>query len=209
MTLIQGRSIVPEPRYEDGECHHLRREITEGRWATEKESAAAFDLAVPADLFRVWHEVCGVLMHPRPGQGERPDDEDDGPVKVRIDRVLMPTRELQAKGWKYGVIGVELKKSGVKIGRPIAQAMDYGRAVWTIGPSRSRIWLDYVFIWPMARLSGTLASICAQNRIGSAYADDHFVQFGLKSGECGLLEVRHDGRVFVSSVQAGARTGSR
>lgn len=179
-----------------------KREFTTGSYLTEPESAEAFDRAVPWDLFKVHHEVCGTLVGPRPAQTD---------VKMRIDRILVPKAKLLDAGWKFGIIGCELKRSGLKIGPVIAQAMDYSRTAWLLDPERQRfrVCLDYVFIWPMAKQSGTIASICAQNRIGSAYGDDRYTQFGLKVGETGVLEARNDGQVFVGKTLTGARSGSR
>jgi hypothetical protein len=174
-------------------------EITLGEWATEADSATAFDQNVP-EMFEVYKEVRGTLISPRPAQIDR---------SMRIDRVLIPKRELLDLGWKYGIVGVELKRSKEKIGPAIAQAMDYSRTVWTLEPTKFQIWLNYVFIWPMAKQSGTIASICAQQRIGSAYGADEYVQFGLKVGETGIFELRKDGRRSIGKVEPGTKAGSR
>lgn len=174
--------------------------FTIGNWATEAESAAAFDAAVPLELFKMHKEVRGTLLQPRPAQIGR---------TVRIDRVLLPTEHLLDLGWKFGIIGCELKRSGAKIGPPIAQAIDYGRSVFTLEPSKFRVYLDYVFIWPMAKHGSTLGSICAQQRIGSALSDGRYSRFALKSGETGILDVQYDGRIRIGGTQAGAKVGSR
>lgn len=177
-----------------------QREFTTGDWATEQDSAIAFDAAVPTELFNIYREVRGTLVNPRPTQVER---------SMRIDRILVPTTYLLTLGWQFGIIGCELKRSGEKIGPPIAQAMDYSRSVFTLEPSKFRIWLDYVFIWPMSKQGGTTGSILAQNRIGSAYGDARYNRFQLMSGESAVLRVGHDNSVRIGNVQAGSRAGSR
>lgn len=196
----------PEDYYERArqvvEWQH-KKEFTTGFYQTENESADAFDRAVPHDLFKVHREVCGTLISPRPAQSG---------VRMRIDRILVPKPKLlDEHGWRFGIVGCELKCSGEKVGPAIAQAMDYSRTVWLLDPDRQRfrICLDYVFIWPMAKFGGTLASICAQNRIGSAYGDEQYTKFGLKSGETGILDVQTNGRVRVGKVLTGTRSGSR
>lgn len=191
--------VPPQQHYIPAE-ERKNREFTIGDWSTEAESAAAFDAAVPLELFRMHREVRGTLLQPRPAQVDR---------TVRIDRVLVPTEHLLDLGWKFGIIGCELKRSGEKIGPPIAQAIDYGRSVFTLEPSKFRIYLDYVFIWPMAKHGGTLGSICAQQRIGSALGDGRYSRFALKSGETGILDVQCDGRIRIGGTQAGAKVGSR
>lgn len=175
---------------------------TAGSYATEAEAAAAFDDAVLAcGLWTVYIEVPGTLCQPRPAQSDK---------SLRIDRVLVPNQRLRDLGWAYGVIGVEIKKSGIGIGPPIAQAMDYSRAVWTLSQlGGTRVWLDWVFIWPMPKQSFTVASILTQNRIGSA-SSDIWTFLQLKSGEHNLIKVSRDGRIEIGhAIVNGRKAGSR
>lgn len=171
---------------------------TAGQWATEAESAAAFDTAVDPELWRLHREVPGVLAQPRPQQPAR---------TLRIDRVLVPTDRLINAGWQQGIIGCEIKRSGEKIGPPIAQAMDYSRAVWTL-PGGFRVWLDWVFIWPMARQVGPIASVLAQNRIGSAESSE-WDRLKLNSGGVNVIRVGWNGDICIGSATNGAKVGSR
>jgi hypothetical protein len=190
--------IAPIPETGSVLFQRLReKEFTTGDWATEIESAAAFDAAVPTDLFKVHREVRGTLMSPRPAQTDR---------SMRIDRVLLPTDYLISLGWQFGIVGCEIKKSGAKIGPAIAQATDYSRTAWQLGPYR--VLTDYTFIWPMAKQGGTIASILAQNCIGSANVS-RYVKFQLMCGEVPILHVDPYGTVRVGKRTCGARAGSR
>ncbi len=202
MTLKAATVPAPESMSEVyARPRQREREFTIGDWATEIESAAAFDEAVPIDLFKVYPEVRGTLLSPRPGQADR---------SMRIDRLLVPTEDLLGMGWQFGIIGCELKKSGAKIGPAIAQAMDYSRTVWTLEPSKFRVMTDYVFIWPMAKQGCTVGSILAQSRIGSANAT-RYVRFKLMCGETPILHVEPDphGSVRIGMQACGAKAGSR
>ena len=175
---------------------------TTGTYLTEEDSAAALDsILLKCCLWSVYAEVKGVLCQPRQAQADK---------SVRIDRVLVPSPKLRELGWAHGVIGVEIKKSGVKIGPPIAQAMDYSRAIWTIEQlGGTRVWLDWVFIWPMPKQHETVASILSQNRIGSA-SSGNWVMLQLKSGEHNLIQIFHDGRIELGPAHVnGQKTGSR
>ena len=186
----------PEPTAWDGE------DCTFGSYLTEAESAAALDsILLQCGLWSVYREVRGTLCQPRPAQ--------DG-KGLRIDRILVPNRRLRDLGWKHGVIGIEIKKSGAKIGPPIAQAMDYSRTIWTLDQlGGTRIWLDWVFIWPMPKQSGTIASILTQNRIGSASADN-WTLLQLKCGEHNLIKIERNGTISAGSAAAnGQKAGSR
>lgn len=186
---------LPILEYEGRDC------FTIGKWATEDESAAALDSILAwTSLWTVYREVCGALAHPRPMQLNK---------AVRIDRVLVPKSRLIDLGWVHGAIGIEVKRSGVKIGPPIAQAMDYSRAIWTLPSSAGiKVWLDWVFVWPMQRQIGTVASILAQNRIGCAYGSV-YAPLHLKSGEQSVIRIRSNGDVDIGDASNGRRVGSR
>jgi hypothetical protein len=189
---------APEPAV----SQYAQEYLTAGTWATEIEAAAAFDSFLnQCGLWSVYREVPGTLIQPRPSQADK---------GMRIDRILLPTPRLLALGWTHGAIGVEIKRSGVKIGPPIAQAMDYGRTVWRLDQLGGlRLWLDWVFIWPMTKRHGPIASVLAQNRIGSA-SSDAWTPLCLWSGEQNLIRIERDGTVAIGTAPAnGRKAGSR
>lgn len=173
--------------------------ITRGGYATEADSAAALDMVLDeCGLWRVFSEVRGRLLQPRPAQLDK---------SLRIDRVLVPTERLLKLGWRHGIIGVEIKCSGHKTGPPIAQALDYSRAVWTL-PGGFSVWLDYVFVFPMGAIAGPLASVLIQNRIGWAYGGKRYLTL-----TCGqnLIDIRHGAVVRLDDreLASGRKVGSR
>jgi len=173
--------------------------LTTGEWQTEADSAAAFDSLLvrhAGEYFRSYAEVPGTLTQPRPGQVDR---------SVRIDRLLIPTGLARKAGWTHGAVGIELKRSGVKFGPVIAQAMDYLRSSWRL----NGIWvqLDAVFIWPMQKHGGSIASVMAQSRIGTAGVGYHgSLKFSL--GE-EVLFASDDWGVRMRATNSGRKVGSR
>jgi hypothetical protein len=174
---------------------------TAGSWATEAEAGAALDavLAEHTHLWTVYREVPGTPIHLRPGQDRN---------GLRIDRILCPRPALVELGWTAGIVGIEIKRSGEKAGPPLSQCMDYLRASWRLPPSGSHIMLDFVFLWPLGKVAGTLASIMAQQRIGSAFTTGGN-SLRLVSGEANILTVRRSGEAHVGACTAGTRIGSR
>lgn len=179
-------------------------EETEDGWPTEAEAVAAFDeQMVGCDLFKSYREVVGI-----------PDLRWDQKSRetFRIDRVLVPTPELIDRGWTAGEIGVEIKRSGERIGPPIAQALDYRRALWQIpsthGPRNIR--LSYVFIWPCQGSGGNLASIMQQHRVGTVHSTK-WDRFRFLCGESQTLIISYGGNVHMSAtaLTMGIRSGSR
>lgn len=169
-------------------------------FATEAESAVEFDrIAQASNLFTIYQEVPGTLIQPRPAQRER---------TVRIDRILVPNTNLLAAGWTRGIIGVEIKRNSEQIGPYIAQAMDYSRSVWTLPTSHFQVMLDWVFVWPIPKQMGPMASLMAQNRVGTA-TSDNWTPLQFKAGENNVLRVNNDGTVRIGAQGIGRKVGSR
>lgn len=177
----------------------LKSRYTTGPWVTEAESVAAFDQAVEdVGMFRSYTEVQGHYVQPRIGQ----------PLCTpRIDRILVPTGELIGQGWHHGPVGVECKRSGEKIGPPIAQMVDYSRAVWEI---RRGIWImvQWVFLWPMDIPHGPIASILAQQRLGNVQttATERLM---FHSGQQLIGRFCRDGTIDIRPGTSGCKAGSR
>lgn len=172
---------------------------TNGEYADEKESARALDdILDEIELFNVYREVKGEYDQPRLLQEEK---------SPRIDRILSPTPSLVREGWHHGPIGIELKRSGLKIGKVLAQAMDYSRAVWLLS-NGFNIKIKYVFIWPLEKQHGDIASLMAQHRIGSAF-HTRYTNLHLMTGEVNILRVDKDGTITIGTVECGRRAGSR
>ena len=130
---------------------------TQGNYKTEDSAHEYIDqlLGTAGDLFKVFSEVDGVFSSVRLGHKE-----------VRIDRVLWPLRPLLAIGWRYGAVGIEIKKSNHPAGRLINQASDYVESMWTIPSSGLRFALNSVFIFPAFEYTDALASVMAARRVG-------------------------------------------
>jgi hypothetical protein len=168
-----------------------------GDWTDEVASAAEFDRRVDAcGLFeRVFREVEGFYMAHRPNRQGK---------DARIDRVLLPGRKLRDAGWSR-VIGVELKRSGEKIGRPLAQAIDYTYCAWNV----AHYWMmaENVFLWPFPKQHRALESVMLQNAVGVVYESKHCpLVFQLEKR---VIQIGRDGTVQVQAPTSGVKVGSR
>ena len=178
---------------------HLDPSTTCGYWQTEPESAQAFDELVEGlgGLFRVYSEVPGRIQHFRPSQNLQ---------TTRIDRILVPTRKLRDEGWVYGPVGVELKRSGTKLGPPLCQLIDYSRAAWNLNGS----WVipEWYFLWPANKFTGPLQSILAGQRCGGAFKD-HYGSLVLHSSH--ILAKLHPNQIDLrpENATSGRKVGSR
>jgi hypothetical protein len=174
---------------------------TIGMFSDEPAAWAAFDALVEkTGMFKIQIEVPGKILQPR-----LLADEQD----TRIDRIIFPNQQLVDAGWKFGPIGVEIKKSRTKLGPPLSQILDYSRCVWDIHKDRST-WatLFYFFLFPAAKMHGPIASILAQNRIGTCESS-HWYPLEFWSGESRILSFDQNQIHSIGRCDAGKKTGSR
>lgn len=146
--------------------------LTLGDFRTEMDSESAFDKIVGSQK-QLWHvekECKGTYLSVSPGQ-ER--------GSCRIDRVLLPTRKLIEAGWTFGPIGVEIKRSNEKIGRPSSQCIDYRDAAFELQLNGARVLLDQIFLWPLGKIGGPVESLISQRRVGGVYAEAGQIRFML------------------------------
>lgn len=180
-------------------CSKRILEMTAGNFATEEDSAKVFDALVDStQVFRIHREIFGCMVQPR----LRCEDK-----TLRIDRILIPDAKLIAAGWSWGPIGVELKRSGVNIGPPLAQLLDYERAVWHM-PGGYNIVLDCCFLWPVEKQHETIASIMAQHRVGSV-CSNKWKPLKFCLGEVVALVFDVDWSFRVGNIRCGRKAGSR
>ena len=131
-----------------------------GTYDAETDAAAAFDALVPTDLFTIHRQVYGHLTWALHGQREG--------TRVIIDRVLEPTDDAIHLGWTHGLLGIELKRSHEKVGRPINQMLDYLRSTFNLHSEPVR--LGYALLWPYhGPGGGKMESVFHGQRLGYAF----------------------------------------
>lgn len=177
-------------------------QLASDHWGTERDSAAEIDRLLTrwSAYFAVYREVQGRLLQPRVLQGR---------IDVRIDRVLVPKQPAVDGGWAHGAVGIELKRSDVPLGPAIAQAIDYSRSAWRI----RGVWLllDAVFLWPVEKQMGPLASLMVDNRVGSLdWHRGNGLRFALGEEVILRLGIHDDAAAFICTDRgSGRHVGSR
>lgn len=174
--------------------------LTGQQFETEPEAMDAFDRAAEASgcFSKIHREVRGEYLQPRLGCDRE---------CCRIDRILIPNAKLIGAGWPHGPIGVEGKCSGKKIGKVLAQALDYTRAIWFL-PHGFEVHLRWVFLWPLDALKGDIESVMAQNRIGHVRSHQRTPLVFACGGTCGIT-IYADGTVQAKALPMGNKAGSR
>lgn len=170
-------------------------------YATESLAADALDTILRAsNLFRIYHEVPGTLVQPRPGQDTK---------GMRIDRLLTPLPRLLAKEWNNGVIGIEIKKDATDktLGPAISQAIDYTRSVFEL-PNGIKVIPTFVFLFPFHAQAGSVSSVMTQNNVGTAHTSTWSL-LKLQIAATNVLNVHPDGDFTVQNPTSGRKAGSR
>ena|SRR5579872_3052612 len=116
---------------------------TNGAFANESDAMAAFDAWVKrSDAFSIYEECDGDYLASRVAvEAKRP----------RIDRILVPRQKALDAGWKYGALGIEGKRSGIKIGQALSQIIDYSQAAFELrkeGHLFASVVLRWIFLYP-------------------------------------------------------------
>jgi hypothetical protein len=127
----------------------------------------------------------------------------------RIDFLLTPQKPLLDAGWKNGIVGVEVKKSGHKAGPLLCQMIDYSKAVYRLPETAgsSLVCLSSVYSFPSFVAGGTLGSVMANHRIGAASIDNHGCGLSVSSSWT-FRQHKERGLHFVN-LKCGYKNGSR
>jgi len=176
---------------------HSTYDYTQRGYPTEDDAVNTLrDFVQGGSAFVMHEKVAGRYL------SMRPEQDLSYPI---IDAILEPTPRLLAQGWPHGFIGVECKKSGVAVGAPLLQAMDYKQAVFNIRGD-SYTYMNYVLLWPWLPYGGPVLSFCAQLRIGGAGFSNGAL---IMASATQLARVTEDGDVTFNGNKAGKRKGSR
>jgi hypothetical protein len=174
-----------------------RSMLTTGNYEAEEDASKDFIAHINDEHWHVEQEVTGEVVFPKPDCKSR---------AVRVDYALFPRPSLVEHGWSAGPIIVEVKKSGVKVGPVISQAMDYMRCVFN-GPRGQRFQPRFCVIFPLQRLYEHMQSIMSDQRIGHSHVGDDNVLRVYLNGTCAYTET---GGVFLrSALKSGRKFGSR
>ena len=178
--------------------------FTDGGYPDEKHAEQHLDsLLSECPLFTVHKELTGRYLVSLPFQA------DSSP---RIDRLLIPTKRLLEAGWMHGPIGIEIKRHEEKLGKVVSQCMDYTSASFRLSNGAVVI-PERVFIWHVSeRISGDLASVMNQARVGVAFLSPY------ESGRLEITTADHQHGLTwsvekkfanISAIPSGYKRGNR
>lgn len=127
----------------------------------------------------------------------------------RIDFLVTPQKTLIDSGWRNGIVGVEVKKSGYKAGPLICQMIDYSKAIFRLPEQSgcSLVCASSVYSFPSFPSGGTLASVMANHRIGNAVIEANGC--GLRVGATWAFHMHSSRGLHHVTLASGYKNGSR
>jgi len=175
--------------------------VTSGNFANEDDSKRAFVEAFKAtDCFNIYEEIdCWYFG------GSVFGDKPTG----RIDYVLAPRKRLIDAGWRMGIIGIEVKKSGHKAGPLICQMIDYSKAVFRLPDAcgASMVCLSSVCCFPGITHCGyAIGSIMCQHRLGNVIVKKQRTM--IQVGSTNMFSLSDRG-IECRFINSGYKNGSR
>lgn len=177
-----------------------------GNFATENDACEFFDRFMEGNkFFVVESEVKGRRLY-----DSQPLDPKANWQGLRIDRILHPTINAFQAGWGFGQIGVELKKSGIKIGGVIAQVIEHRTTVFMSKYlCNTRIMPIMFAVFPMEKLLNDVASFCAQHNILSCSYNKYSNCLKFTSPSRNCLEIYKDRITLHKDWKPCVRKGHR
>lgn len=176
-----------------------------GDFQNETDAEKTFDWLVNQEHWQVFKQVNGKCLVT--------NQHTEASGKVRIDRILLPTQKLFDSGWENGPVGIEIKRSDEKIGRPLGQIADYLNCVFELQTVRGPIFIQLknVFLFPMSSPGGPLESLCSSLRIGfvshiNCRGEIDGLKFYLGGG---MVYSSHEGGRLQERQRTGQKFGSR
>ena len=174
--------------------------LTCGDWSVESDAVDFFVRCIDAadGMFRVYREADG-----KPVSKHHFQEYHD----IRADVLLIPTAKIIAAGWWGGVIVVEVKRSGEKIGPGCNQLLDYMNSAFSLHGGVA-VLPGFGFLFPASKQHGAMASVMAQQHVGTAFHHRRG-SLDLFCGECRVLSIGQDGRIDIGNINFGCKIGSR
>ena len=202
-------SIGFTPRQQrDGAEPNYRFPHTTGAFETEPAAEKAIDVFLDAAAANgYWHVFRQRELYPVAEPAHRVPTKHS----YRADRLLVITSKMPAIGWTRGDIVIEVKRSGLTIGRPFCQLMDYKQSK-AISSSGRIIMPGCGFLFPCGKLEGPLGSVSEQFLVGTASMSPDAEVLWFQFGNQHAMTLTKGGEVHVGlkgSGESGNGSGNR
>ena len=130
----------------------MQTQVTDAGFESEKKAETFFDKKINLHFFAIEKQVKGRRLF---------DDKcTKGEQNLIIDRILHPTIHAVEAGWRYGPIGVELKKSNIALGGIITQILEQRQTLFLSRFLNNTRILPTIFaIFPVSHIKGDIHSL--------------------------------------------------
>lgn len=170
-------------------------QTTCNNFQTEKEAEQFFDSCVNSDFFVAEKQVKGRRIYDDKPQKA---DQQNG-QNLKPDRILYPTKLAFDSGWKWGPIGVEIKKSDIKVGPVFTQVLEQRQALYYSKHLHGARIMPMIFaIFPTEQIKYDIHSISERQLIVSCRYNDKYRQLQFCTHSRNILSISEDG-IWVNS----------
>jgi DNA-binding transcriptional ArsR family regulator len=155
-----------------------------------------------AGYLRIYREAQGRYFSNKPGCEEKRG--------CRLDFLIQPTQKLIELGWE-ATFGIECKRTSDRLGKAVCQCLDYKHAVFLVGGTR--VYPEYLFLWPLPRQTNAIESVMTQNNIGTAEPQYGGGGIVFKMGSTNVIHTNtYKAKIVVrpsADIATGKKVGSR
>ena len=163
-------------------------QCTCGNFNPETEAEKFFDSHINPEYFYNEKQVKGRRLY------------DDKPIvggngqNLIPDRILYPTHKAYSDGWIYGPIGIEIKKSGIKLGPVFAQVLEQRQSIYRSEYLHGARVMPLLFaIFPADKIMNNLGSISVTQSILSCSYKSYNKCLKFYAGNIGVLSIGKNG----------------
>lgn len=179
---------------------------TVGDFIKEEEAAEFFDTFSDNPFFTFESEVKGRRLF-----DEKPVDSEKNGQNAVIDRLLHPNwTAVYDYNWKWGSIGVEIKKSGIRVAPVLAQVMEQRQTLFRSHRLGNNRIMPIVFsVFPCTRYGGDLESFLTNQAVLSCIYDFRNKSLKFQDGSMNVLQFSQNFLKVNTNWKPSTRKGHR
>lgn len=177
-------------------------QTTSGNFSNEKETEDFFDSKINSQFFVIEKQIKGRRLF---------DDKfiQSNQQNLILDRLLHPISLCYQKGWRFGPVGVELKKSNIAVGGIFAQVLEQRQSLFLSRfLNNTRIIPSFFAIFPLDQIHGNMHSLLHAQLIMACHYHDHTKTIRFTNGNQNILKVGKE-LVVSDSWRPSTRKGHR
>ena len=162
--------------------------LTDDGFENEIETESFFDSKINPVFFTIEKQVKGRRLF-----DDKCTDLACNGQNIKLDRILHPTAQVVKAGWRYGPVGVELKKSKIALGGVITQVLEQRQTLFLSRfLNNTRILPSIFAIFPVSTIKGDIHSLMNTQLILACSYRQWTDSIRFSNGNFNILEIGKD-----------------